>query len=142
MMKFTRTVYNLGLSVLICILLLVSSLQGTVLCIGKDVHVAPCSDCCGNVAIGVSQEASKASLKDVFSSNKDNCSLCVDVPISVGLVVVFKKPKQVNPMFPVSTTTIPVTFNSFNFSECHLASESFAIVNLSLISLRTIILLI
>ena len=145
MMKLTRTVYNRCLGVLICISLMIGSLQGVFLCIRDDGHVTirvPSSDCCGNLAISVSREASNASLKEPFSSSNDNCSPCVDVPISVGLAGVFKKPKQVNPMLLVSTIIIPVTSNSFSLSECPLASEPFAVVNPSLTSLRTIILLI
>ena len=145
MMKLTRTVYNRCFSVPICILLMIGSMQGMFLCIGDDGHVAVKTigrDCYGNLAISISREASKASLKEAFSSNKDNyCGPCIDIPISIGFVGFFKKPNRVNPMSLASTTISSVVINSTEFSKVDLASEPFMSTPY-FTPLRTIILLI
>ena len=126
-------------------MLMVSCSQATVLCKGEDgrVVIEGVGINCYNIfSVSVSPGASVVSAERVLSSNKGNCAPCVDIPICVRLTGVFKEFNQVNPILLVSTTIVPTTIASFDFSEYQLGSELFATVNISLASLRTIILLI
>ena len=146
-MKLAHTIYNRCFSVAICVLLMVGSLQGAVLCKGVDTHVAVetiSGDCCDNLPVSAFRKASPGSVEQVFPSSSDNCIPCVDVPISTKFVGFFKKSNQINSMSLTSTTTVPITVSSSDFSEYEyrLASGLIAKGNPSLTSLCSIILLI
>ncbi|MCH8120632.1 MAG: hypothetical protein IIC00_13025 [Planctomycetes bacterium] len=146
-MKLTRRkIYSHCFMVLAGIVLMLSSSQGMVLCIGEDGYVAVktlmSSDCCNNLYSSVTREVSTISLEGTFSSGKNNCGPCVDIPIPVQLAGVSKKPNPVNPALQVSATIIPVAVSSCDFSGYQIRPELFAAINHSLDSLGTIILLI
>ena len=116
------------MSIAICILVVISNSQLFVLCIGQDGHVAieaANSNYCGDLLASVSQETSLGPTEEELSSNRNNCGSCVDIPISIGLSGVFKKPDQVNPIPLASTTIVPVTISNCDSSEYQLALESF-----------------
>ena len=139
-----RKLYKRCLIVLTGITIMISSMQGIVLCKAEDGHVAvefASSVCCDNPDTSVSSEESTTSLKEVFSSSKGNCGPCVDTPISVDLAGVSKKLNLVNPTLQVSPTITPATISSCDFSKYQLGPELFATLNPTLASLRTIILL-
>lgn len=146
-MKLTcRKIYNHCFIVLAAIVLMLSSSRGMVLCIGEDGYVAVktlmSSNCCNNLYSSVTREVSTISLKGTFSSGKDNCGPCVDIPIPVQLAGVSKKPNPVNSTLQVSATIIPAAISSCDFSGYQIKPELFAAINHSLDSLGTIILLI
>ncbi len=146
-MKLTcRKIYNHCFIVLVGIVLMLSSSQGMVLCTGEDGYVVVktliSSDCCNNLYAGVTREVSTISLKGTFSSGKDNCGPCVDIPIPVQLARVSKKPNPVNLALRVSAAIIPSAISSCDFSGYQIRPELFAAINHSLDSLGTIILLI
>lgn len=142
-MKLTfKKVYNQSLSLLICILLIISSLHGAVLCIGEDGHIAieaAGSDCCESLPAGRT-EAGPA--KAAFSSSKNKCGSCLDVPISPVMAVAVKKPNPVNPAPSTSTAFITLNINIFKLSEYQLTSKPPDLANPSLTPLSSIILLI
>jgi len=146
-MKLTcRKIYNHCFIVLAGIVLMLSGSQGMVLCIGEDGYVAiktlMTSDCCNNLYSSVTREVSPISLKGTFSSGKDNCGPCVDIPIPIQLAGVSKKPNSVNLTLQVSATIIPSAVSSCDLSGYQIRPELFAAINHSLDSLGTIILLI
>lgn len=139
-----RKFYKRWLVVLAGIAFLISSMQGVVLCIAGDDHVAlelTSSGCYDSFDTNISSEEPMPSFKEAFSSSKDNCGPCVDIPISVHLAGVSKKPNLVNPSLRVSPTITPATISSCDFSKYQLGPELFATLNPTLASLRTIILL-
>lgn len=127
MMKLTRSICALCLSIQMCLLLSVSGLQMAVVCHSEDGHVAieaANSDGCTTLPAGPSRESSVASAEERFSS-KNTCGACVDVPLSLGVAMVTKKPYRANPASPASTTIAFATVNSFDLSEYQLASHPF-----------------
>ena len=136
-----RKLYKRCLIALTGITIMISSMQGMVLCKTEDGRVAVkflSSVCCDNLDTSAASEESTTSLKEVFSSSKDNCDLCVDTPISVHLAGVSKK---ANLEIQVSPTITPATVTSCDFSKYQSGPELFAALNPGLASLRTIILL-
>lgn len=122
-----RKLYKQCLIALTGIAFMVSSTQGMILCDGRDASIS-------------SKEATTF-LKEVCSSSKAKCGPCVDTPIPVALAKISKKPYPVNPTPQVSTTIIPTTVASYDFTKYQFDSELSASVNPCLASLRTIILL-
>jgi len=144
-MKLKRTVHNRCMSLLICFSLFSSGLPTAVSCIGGDGHItieAVGSECCKAVQVGISQKPLMASGVSGLTVSKGSCGSCVDIPIFIGLVDVFKKPEQVNPIFVAFSTISPAIINSYDSSECRSISEPLAVLNPCLASLRSTILLI
>ncbi len=119
--------------VLICLLMFGSLACGAVLCFGSEGRVSiklkPTDHC--DEYLGIPVQASP-----------NSCGQCIDIPIYTGLAKITRVSKQLNPTLQVSTTTVPAITVDRDSSEYQLGSELFTIVNPSLTSLRTIILLI
>jgi len=140
-----RKFYKQCLIALTGIAFMVSSMQGIILCVAEDGHVAiefASSVCCDSLDASISPEGSTASHKDIFLSSKENCGPCVDMPISVLLTNISKKLHPVDPTTVVLTTIVTAIIPSEDISGYQLGTELFASVNPCLASLRTIILLI
>ena len=143
MIKSTfKKVFNQSLNLLICILLIISTLHGAVLCIGEDGHIAieaAGSDCCGSLP---SDRTEAGFAKAAFSSEAQKCGSCLDVPISPVTAVAVKKPNPVNSTPSTSTTFSTLNIGDCDFSKYHLASNPPDLVNPCLTHLSSIILLI
>lgn len=138
-----RKIYNQHYITLICVSLMISSMQGIALCNCEDGHVAvkhASSVCCDKLYSSISSEESTTPLEEAYSSSKDNCGPCVDIPISVQLSKVYKKPNLLKSTRRVSAAIIPAAI-SCCVSEYRLGLELSATGNSSLVFLRTIILL-
>lgn len=144
-MELKRTFHYRCLRLLTCFVMVCSSLPTFVLCIGADSHIAIKSlnsDCCNKSCAGVSGGSSIVSVEEEFSSNKNNCGACVDIPLSIKLPSVLKKPNPVNTIFQASSTTVIVAVSSPDFSEYQSTSELLAVLHPCLTVLHSIILLI
>ena len=128
-----KQIYRKCFVVLICLLVFGNLAHRAMLCSGSDKYVsielrsADCSDKCLCVP---------------FQPASNPCGQCIDIPIYTGLAKITRVSKQLNPTLQVSTTTVPAITVDRDSSEYQLGSELFTIVNPSLTSLRTIILLI
>jgi len=139
-----RKIYSQCSIALICLMLMISSMQGIVLCHAEDGHFAielVGNGCCGNLNTSISSEKSNT-FKTVFSSGKHNCGPCVDTPISVELAKVFRKANPVISSIMASPMIVNSTAGNYDFPNYLLDSEMFSSVNPCLASLRSIILLI
>jgi len=59
-------------------------------------------------------------------SPTDNCGECVDIPLSIGMAIIVKKPCKTNPAAPLSTAIDPAIVSSSDFSQYHSAPDPFA----------------
>lgn len=74
---------NLWLRFVVCLLVALGSLEGTVLCVGAEGHVEverSKGSCCGALGAAASDTASPS----VQSTLEDECGTCVDVPLPHG----------------------------------------------------------
>jgi len=141
-----RKICNQYLIALAGVAIMVSSMQGMVLCDGENGHfaveLATSSYRHDNLDTSANQEDSTTGFGEAFTPYKDNCGPCVDTPIPATLRNMPKKPYPVNSTPQVSITIIPTTVASYDFSEYQLDSGLFTSVNPCFASLRTIILLV
>ncbi len=145
MMKSTyRKIFNRCSVALICVLLVVSNVQGVVFCEAEDGHASIeliSSACCESLNTSISSEESKIQRKVVSSSNEDSCGPCEDTLISAEAINLSEK----TTLTPYLIATIPqVGFpiaQNYDFSDYQLESALHASGNPCLASLRTIILI-
>jgi len=128
-----KPMYKKCIVVLIWLLLFGNLARGAVLCFGSDecvsIELRP-PDCCDEC------------LDVPVQPSPNSCDECIDIPIYIGLAKITRVSKRLNSTLRVSTTIVPAITVDRDSSEYQLGSELFTIVNPSLTSLRTIILLI
>jgi hypothetical protein len=142
-MELIRKSCILCLSVLLCLLLPVSGVQGAVLCHGEDGHLAieaADSICCSKISDCSSQERSTDSAERGLSSEHD-CGACTDIPISIGFAAVAKESSRGNPALPASGIVAFAAVDSADSSEHWPVSDPF-VSSLYFTPLRSIVLLI
>jgi len=116
-------VYTRYICVILCLLVISSSPQAMVLCIGGNGHVAiEASDsrCCGNLPWIVSHNSVLTFGETGPSAKDDNCGSCLDIPISSGLAEAVAARHVMQPDFPVSIELEPLLVTHPCFSQFHL----------------------
>ena len=116
-------VYIRCLSVILCLLVVSSSPQAMVLCIGRNGHVAiEASDsrCCGNLPWVVSHNSVLTFGETGPSAQDDDCGSCLDIPISSGLAEAVAVRHAMQPDLPVSIELEPLLVTHPCFSQFHL----------------------
>ncbi|MHC4193094.1 MAG: hypothetical protein ACYSP9_02825 [Planctomycetota bacterium] len=132
------------ISVAICTFVLISNLQLFVLCIGQDGHVAievAGSDCCESLAVGVARTDLTAVDKGESAASNDDCSSCVDIPLSGGLADTPGIAKRASLFFLASAPVSPSHVETPQLSELQVALET-SLLTPYFTPLRSIILLI
>jgi len=113
-------VYTRYLCVILCLLVISSSPQAMVLCIGANGHVAiEASDsrCCGNLPWIVSHNSVLTFGETGPSAKDDDCGSCLDIPISSGLAEAVEAPHAMQPDLPVSVDLEPLLVTRPCFSQ-------------------------
>lgn len=117
-------VYIRFLSVILCLLVISSSPQAMVLCIGENGHVAlEASDsrCCGNLPWIVSHNSVLTFGETGPSAKDDNCGSCLNIPISSGLAeaIAVRHTTEPDPPVSVSIELEPLLVTHLCFSQFH-----------------------
>ena len=129
--------------VLICLLIIGNLAQGTVLCFGADGHVefeSAFHKRCDHPVHSHTSDQNQHSHEAGHEKGK-HCEPCVDVPISFGLAKISPVTKQLNPTFPVLSTSVIILTDKLDFPAYNSISNTF--VDTSYFTpLRTVILLV
>ena len=113
-------VYIRCLSIILCLLVISSSPQAMVLCIGGNGHVAiEASDsrCCGNLPWVASHTSMLTFGETGPSAQDDDCGSCLDIPISSGLAEAVAVRHVMQPDLPVSIELEPLLVTHPCFSQ-------------------------
>ncbi|MHC4639220.1 MAG: hypothetical protein ACYTBV_17215 [Planctomycetota bacterium] len=132
------------ISIAICFLVVIGNSELVVLCVGQDDHVAievAGSDCCESLAVCVARTDLTAVDKGGSVASNGDCSSCVDIPLSGGLVDTPGIAKRASLFFLASAPVGPSHVETSQLSELQLGLESF-IPTPYFTPLRSIILLI
>jgi hypothetical protein len=137
-----KQMYRKCVVLLVCLVVVVNSAQGTVLCFGADGHVELESAFHEHCDHSVHSHTSDRNQLSYETSHErgEHCRPCVDVPISFGLAKISPVTKQLNPAFPVPAANVIVLADNIGSSENNYISNAFFDTSY-FTPLRTVILL-
>jgi len=136
-----KQIYRKSIVVLICLLIVGSSVQGAVLCFGADGHIEIESgfhERCDDAVHSHSPEAGQLDYEVVHEKDR-HCEPCFDVSLSVGFAKISTASKQLSRTFTTPGTKAIATCDKLNFCTYNSTSHTFFVTSF-FASLRTVVL--